>query len=103
MTTPTPFLSLMQCIFILYLYSVRIRGFQFLILFLPIVCRAGVSTLVQAMDMLQDLLRLRNPFFSHALFDCMFESSILGKDDFLKPSSNHLLHTLLSAPDNTIL
>src|SRR5699024_5932949 len=103
MTTPTPFLSLMQRIFILYLYSVRIRVFLFLILFLPIVYRAVVSNLAQAMDMLPSLLRPLNPFSFHALFDCMFESSILGKDDILKPSSNHLLHILLSVPDNTIL
>src|SRR5699024_7791526 len=103
MTTSAPFLSLMQRIFILYLYSVRIRVFLFLILFLPIVYRAVVSNLAQAMDMLPSLLRPLNPFFFHALFDYIFVWSILDKVSLLKPSSSHLLYTLLSAPDSTSL
>src|SRR5699024_8283572 len=86
-----------------YLYSVRIRVFLFLILFLPIVYRAVVSNLAQAMDMLPSLLRPLNPFSFHALFDYIFVWSILYKVALLKPSSSHLLYTFLSASDSTIL
>src|SRR5699024_3255633 len=103
MTTPTPFLSLMQRIFILYLYSVRIRVFLFLILFLPIVYRAVVPNLPQAMDMLPSLLRPLNPFSFRALFYYIFVWSILDMVALLQPSSSRLLSTLLSAPDSTIL
>src|SRR5699024_12460223 len=100
MTTPTPFLSLMQRIFILYLYSVRIRVFLFLILFLPIVYRAVVSNLAQAMDMLPSLLRPIDHFFFHALFDYIFVWFILVKVALLKASSSNFIYTLLSVTDS---
>src|SRR5699024_1683714 len=87
----------------LYLYSVRIRVFLFLILFLPIVYRAVVSNLAQAMDILPGLLMPPCPFFFLALFFYIFVCSILYMFALLKASSIHLLYTFLSVPDSTIL
>src|SRR5699024_12687766 len=96
------FISFMLLIFIIYLSSISIRVFLFLILFLPIVYRDVVSNLAQAMDMLPSLLRPLNHFYFHALFNYIFVWSILDKVALLNPTSSHLLYTLLSAPNSTI-